>query len=369
MKDWDPVVLVSISILLIISFSVIISANIVPIIFTKWDSLLPYKQLIFQVISVVIGFFIAFYISKIDYKSLNNKEKIYILFGLNLVLLLIVLVLKFAEHRDVNRWLFGTSIQVSEFSKIVNIIFLSYYISQKDVGDLNKNILFVSGLMIIESFLLFLEPDRGSAIYVLIFTAAMLWVGGLKSKLLVPIFVIFAIIGFSFLFLKIGGNYVHGRIVAWLNPFSEANTKGYQIIQSLYAFAHGKIFGVGLGEGIQKEGYLPEVDTDYALALIGEEWGFIGISFVILTYLALVLRLMYISTKIKDIFGKLIVFGVGLHIAMQSILNMAMATNLIPSKGIALVFISYGSSNIIANFLGIGLAMSVYIKEKRRWLR
>jgi cell division protein FtsW len=326
-----------------------------------------YKKLIFQLGTGIVGFFMAALITKFDYEKLKNPKAIYSIISLNIFLLIVVLLIKYAKHMPVNRWLFGGSLQVSEFSKIINIVFLAYYISRKGEVSATKELLFASFLVAFQSFLIFLEPDRGSAIFLLFIAFIMLWIGNAPPRVLYPATFMFGVLGILFLLLKTGGNYVEGRFAAWLNPFAKANTKGYQIIQSLFAFAHGRFFGVGIGEGIQKEGYLPEIDTDYALALIGEEWGFLGVSFVVFLYAGLVYRIFKISNFAENSFGKLIAFGIGMYIATESIWNMMMAMNVIPSKGIALPFISYGSSNLLANLLAIGLVMSVYRKEKKPW--
>ena len=367
-KEWDEVILVSVLLLYIIGLVNIASASLVGVAFLKFNFAL-YKKLILQVVAGILGFLLAFALTKFDYEKLKNPKFIYSIITLNMFLLILVLVIKYARHMPVNRWLFGTSLQVSEFSKIISIVFLAYYISRKGEVSGTRELGFASFIIALQSFLIFLEPDRGSAIFLLFIGFIMLWIGNAPPKVLYPTLVVFAILGMLFLFIKTGGNYVEGRFVAWLNPFAKANTKGYQIIQSLFAFAHGKLLGVGIGEGIQKEGYLPEIDTDYALALIGEEWGFLGVLFVVFLYGGLVYRIFKISDFAEDTFGKLIAFGIGMYIAIESIWNMMMAMNLIPSKGIALPFISYGSSNLLANLIAIGLVMSVYRKEKKPWKR
>jgi len=367
-KEWDEVILVSVLLLYIIGLVNIASASLVGVAFLKFNFAL-YKKLILQVVAGILGFLLAFALTKFDYEKLKNPKFIYSIITLNMFLLIVVLVIKYARHMPVNRWLFGTSLQVSEFSKIISIVFLAYYISRKGEVSGTRELGFASFIIALQSFLIFLEPDRGSAIFLLFIGFIMLWIGNAPPKVLYPTLVVFAILGMIFLFLKTGSNYVEGRFVAWLNPFAKANTKGYQIIQSLFAFAHGKLLGVGIGEGIQKEGYLPEIDTDYALALIGEEWGFLGVLFVVFLYGGLVYRIFKISDFAEDTFGKLIAFGIGMYIAIESIWNMMMAMNLIPSKGIALPFISYGSSNLLANLIAIGLVMSVYRKEKKPWKR
>ncbi len=366
-REWDELILTVVILLYVIGLINIASASLVGISLTKLLSFVAYKKLIFQLGAGVLGFTVAGFISRFDYEKLKNKKFMYTIISTDIFLLFFVLLIKYIKHMVVNRWLFGTSLQVSEFSKIISIVFLAYYISRKGDVSNTKELTFASFIIALQSFLIFLEPDRGSAIFLLFIAFIMLWIGNAPPRILYPTLIIFGFMGVGFLLIKTGSNYVEGRFAAWLNPFKEADTRGYQIIQSLFAFANGHLFGVGIGEGIQKEGYLPEIDTDYAIALIGEEWGYIGVLFVVSLYGFLVYRIFKLSSFAEDIFGKLIAFGVGMYIAIESIWNMLMAMNVIPSKGIALPFISYGSSNLLANLMAIGFVMSVYRKERKPW--
>jgi Bacterial cell division membrane protein len=182
-----------------------------------------------------------------------------------------------------------------------------------------------------------------------------MYVGGIPYKLYLPAI---ALVGFFSLFLLREG-YVSERLSAWIDPFADAEDTGYQIIQSLYALAKGGPFGVGIGKGIQKMGALPAADTDYVISIIGEEMGFLGVMMVVLLYALLVSRLFYYSVKVDEPFGKLLLFGVAMNFSLAFLWNLAMASNLLPPKGIALPFVSYGTSNLLASLIMIGLAQSV----------
>jgi cell division protein FtsW len=189
-----------------------------------------------------------------------------------------------------------------------------------------------------------------------------MYVGGIPYKLYFPAI---ALVGFFSLFLLREG-YVYERLSAWIDPFADAEDTGYQIIQSLYALAKGGPFGVGIGKGIQKMGALPAADTDYVISVIGEEMGFLGVMMVILLYALLVGRLFYYSVKVNEPFGKLLLFGIAMNFSLAFLWNLAMASNLLPPKGIALPFVSYGASNLLASLIMIGLAQSV-IRVWQRW--
>ncbi|MDW8237379.1 MAG: FtsW/RodA/SpoVE family cell cycle protein [Aquificaceae bacterium] len=166
-------------------------------------------------------------------------------------------------------------------------------------------------------------------------------------------------------FMNMGG-YVGRRLSAWKDPFADVYDSGYQIVQSLYALSKGGLFGVGIGQGLQKAGALPTADTDYILAIIGEEMGFVGILLVSFLYLTLVGGLFYHSFKVQNIAGRLLLFGIGVNFTFAFLWNAVMVSNLFPPKGIALPFLSYGASNLFASMLMIGLALSVIRSESSR---
>ncbi|MDW8434431.1 MAG: FtsW/RodA/SpoVE family cell cycle protein, partial [Aquificaceae bacterium] len=206
------------------------------------------------------------------------------------------------------------------------------------------------------AILLLLQPDRGGALFTLLISLLMIYVGGVPKKvyfLILPITLLFS------LYALTAKGYVAERFSAWKDPFLDPEDSGYQIIQSLYALARGGFLGVGLGQGLQKMGQLPASDTDYVIAIIGEELGFLGVLTVIFLYTVLVLRLLWHSIKTQDPVGKLILFGTAMNFALSFFWNMAMVSNLIPPKGIALPFLSYGSSNLLASLIFLGIAQSV----------
>ncbi len=149
------------------------------------------------------------------------------------------------------------------------------------------------------------------------------------------------------------------RILAWMNPEAYANGKGFQTLQALYAIGSGGILGKGLGQSMQKLGFLPEAQNDMIFSIICEELGLFGAIAVILMFLLLIWRFMVIANNASDLFGALLVVGVMGHIAIQVILNIAVVTNTIPNTGISLPFISYGGSAVLFLLIEIGLVLSV----------
>ena len=149
------------------------------------------------------------------------------------------------------------------------------------------------------------------------------------------------------------------RILAWLDPEAYASGKGFQTLQALYAIGSGGIFGKGLGQSMQKLGFIPEAQNDMIFSIICEELGLFGAIAIILLFLLLIWRFMIVANNAPDLFGALLVVGVMGHIAIQVILNIAVVTNTIPNTGISLPFISYGGSSVMFLLIEIGLVLSV----------
>lgn len=158
---------------------------------------------------------------------------------------------------------------------------------------------------------------------------------------------------------KIGGKFRLARIQAWLNPESQAQDKGFQTLQALYAIGSGGIWGKGLGQSMQKLSFLPEAQNDMIFSIICEELGLFGAVAIILMFIMLLWRMMVIANNAPDLFGAMLVVGVMGHIAIQAILNIAVVTNSIPNTGISLPFISYGGSSALFLLAEIGLVLSV----------
>ena len=158
---------------------------------------------------------------------------------------------------------------------------------------------------------------------------------------------------------KIGGKFRLARIQAWLNPESQAQDKGFQTLQALYAIGSGGIWGKGLGQSMQKLSFLPEAQNDMIFSIVCEELGILGGMIVLLLFAYLLYRLFFIAQNASDLFGSLIVSGIFIHIALQVIFNIAVVVNLMPNTGVTLPFISYGGTSVLFLLAEMGLALSV----------
>ncbi len=361
----DIVTAFTILLLFIIGEISIISIWIVPAFID--GSLSPYvfKRASMQAITFFVGAFIALIIAKhVDYRIFRNTKVIYTLVCLSLISLIWVLVMKEIAGKPVNRWLFGSSVQPSEFVKIIIVLFASNYIARKKGLYKNGYILWAAFIVIAHVLLIYFQPDKGMALFILFVSSVLFFIGGISKRVYIPILIAFSLLGYYFIS---GGGYVEERINVWLDPSKDPAGKGYQIIRSLVYFQKGGFLGQGIGKGVHKQSHLPELDSDYIFAVIGTEWGFIGTTFILSLYALIIVRLLLISLKLRDIFPKLIVLGLTINFGLSVIVNIAMTLNLLPPKGIALPLLSYGPSNLLATLISFGIIGSIYARHKNEF--
>lgn len=266
------------------------------------------------------------------------------------------------EAKGQSRWLqIGPlSFQPSEFAKLAVILFVAavIYKAPKGLGTL-KNIIKVGGLTI-PVILPILYNNLSTAIIIAGIVVCMLFVASPKSRYFVLLGAVAMVaVVFVIMFAMSGGEggYRLERVQIWLNP--EANAKGYQTLQGLYAIGSGGLFGKGLGESMQKLGYIPEAQNDMIFSVICEELGLFGAVCVIILFMLVIWRMMIIANNAQDLFGSMLVVGVMSHLSIQVILNIAVVTNTIPNTGISLPFISYGGTSILFLLAEMGLVLSV----------
>lgn len=276
----------------------------------------------------------------------------------SLVLLLMVLSPLGVNINGANRWIVlgNVSVQPMEFTRISLALYLSYFLGTKQeyVKSFHKGLIPPILATSLFCFLLILQPDFGGAFILASILLVMAMVGGVRYLYTISAITITGIVG---IILVISSPYRMRRFLSFLDPFQDANDSGYQIVQSLYAIASGGIFGVGLGEGRQKLFYLPEAHNDFIFAIIGEELGFLGVSFVLSLYFFLFIRafrIVFLQTELRD---TLITFSMCFILALSVIFNIAVVVGLLPPKGIALPFLSYGGSSLIASCICIGILL------------
>ena len=284
------------------------------------------------------------------------------------ILIALVLTPLGRSSHGARRWLnLGLSVQPAEIAKLGMIIFLASLVC--NVGKAiksKKGFMIILGAPIPICAMVYLITDNlSSAIIIFGIAVLMLFVSSPEYKkfILIGLAGAAAISGGVFLITKLAGSGKLGfrgeRILAWLNPEAYASGKGFQTLQALYAIGSGGIFGKGLGQSMQKLGFLPEAQNDMIFSIICEELGLFGAIAIILLFMLLIWRFMIIANNAPDLFGALLVVGVLGHFAIQVILNIAVVTNTIPNTGISLPFISYGGSSVLFLLIEIGLVLSV----------
>ncbi|MDP8296911.1 MAG: rod shape-determining protein RodA [Candidatus Orphnella occulta] len=289
----------------------------------------------------------------------------YVIFGLNLFLLVLVLLVG-NTHLGAKRWLsLGLfSLQPSEFCKISFILVFARFLSDNS-GRLDsfKTILLSLLLCMVPFLLILKQPDLGTALVFLPIFFVMIFVAGAKIKhLIILVLTGSAALPFMWSMLKV---YQRKRLLVFLNPNIDPLGAGYTIIQSKIAVGSGGLFGKGWLSGTQNQlNFLPERHTDFIFSVIGEEWGFAGSVILLGLFLLLVKQLLYIANTTNDQSGKLLITGIITLIWFQVFVNIAMTIGLMPVVGLPLPLVSYGGSNLMTIMVLISLAISVNAKRK-----
>jgi cell division protein FtsW len=312
-----------------------------------------------QVAWFAVGLLLLHIASRIDY-TLWKKLSTPILACMALLLVVVLVPSIGVAAKGARRWLrLGPiSIQPAEMVKLVAVIYLAAYLTKKA----DKIALFQSGLLPalvvigVMSGLVLLEPDLGTVVVIGLVTVGMCFLAGAKishlsglALLAIPIMLV----------LVLGSSYRRQRLLTFLAPWKDASDAGFQITQSFLAFGSGGPFGVGLGEGKQKLFFLPEAHTDFVLALIGEELGLAGTGTVILLFAIFVWRGFQIAARARMPFGRYLGMGITLLIGAQALVNAAVVTGLVPTKGLTLPFVSYGGSSLVVSLVGVGILLNI----------
>lgn len=312
-----------------------------------------------QIAWLGFGFLLMHLTSRIDY-TLWKKLSIPILVCMLMLLVLVLIPGIGVAAKGARRWLRAgpISIQPAEMVKLVAVIYLAAYLTKKT----DKLTLFRSGLLPalivigLLSGLVLLEPDLGTVVVMGLVTIGLLFLGGARIAHLVGL----ALCAIPVvLVLVLGSSYRRQRLMTFLAPWKDASDAGFQITQSFLAFGSGGPFGVGLGEGKQKLFFLPEAHTDFVLALVGEELGLAGTGTVILLFAVFVWRGFQIAARARVPFGKFLGMGITLLIGIQALVNAAVVTGLLPTKGLTLPFVSYGGSSLVVSCVGVGMLLSI----------
>jgi cell division protein FtsW len=295
---------------------------------------------------------------KIDYKRLKHPAVVFSLLGLTTLMLISVFFLDRAHNT--HRWIHfgGFSFQPSELAKPVLILFLAFFLENraKSMNDWRNTLIPCVLPTLVFIGLIVFQPDLGTAIACAAITMCILFVAGLDLKYLAYAFV-GSLLPLYFLIFHVA--YRRDRILAFLDPYSDPQGKGFHIIQSLIAVSTGGLTGVGLMEGKEKLFYLPEPHTDFIFSVLGEELGLVGCLIVVALFAIFLWRGIRTALRTQDMFGRFLVVGITSMVVVQAFINISVVLGLMPTKGIPLPLISYGGSSLFITLGCVGVLLNI----------
>ena len=295
---------------------------------------------------------------RIDYRKLKHPAVVFSLLGLTTLMLISVFFLDRAHNT--HRWIHfsGFSFQPSELAKPVLILFLAFFLENRtrSMDDVRNTLLPAIVPTCVFLGLIVFQPDLGTAIACATITACILFVAGLRLRYF-GYGALAAVLPLYFLIFHV--SYRRDRILAFMNPYSDPQGRGFHIIQSLIAISTGGLTGVGLMEGKEKLFYLPEPHTDFIFSVLGEELGLVGCIVVVLLFATFLWRGVRTALRTQDMFGRLLAVGITSMVVVQAFINISVVLGLMPTKGIPLPLISYGGSSLFITLACIGVLLNV----------
>jgi cell division protein FtsW len=365
-RGWEaPVLLLLAVALLSFGLVAVYSASAVK---AQTDGLADYHFVIRQAIGGSLGLLLLAVMAYLDYRVLRlfAWPMLLVVIGLLVFVLLPGTESVAPRVNGGRRWIDLGVIQgqPSELAKLVLIIWTAAVAVRKQdrLGSLSKGLLPFLLVWGTVATLIMMQPSMSAAALVVLLAALVLFAGGAR----VAHFVVLGALMLPFLLTQVSGvGYRMRRILAFIDPTHDPAGVSYQITQALIALGSGGLLGRGLGHGQQKFGFLPEPHNDFIFAMIGEEWGFVGMALLVLGYVAIALIGYRIARNAPDLFGSLLAIGVTNLIVVQALLHMAVNSALIPTTGVTLPFISYGGSSLIVCMAAVGILMNIARRSSR----
>jgi cell division protein FtsW len=284
----------------------------------------------------------------------------------------LVLVLIPGVGRNVNgsqRWLslLVINVQPSEFMKLFSAMYVADYAVRKSaqMDSIQKGFLPMVAVMVVVGFLLLREPDFGAFAVIAAISISILWLGGINVKIFAGLLVLLPI---AIVVLIKSSPYRMQRVIGFMDPWADPFGKGYQLSHALIAFGRGEWFGVGLGASVEKLLYLPEAHTDFLLAVIAEELGFVGVFVVLALFAWLVIRAFGIGKDAvanEKYFAALLAQGIGVWLGVQAIINIGVNMGVLPTKGLTLPLLSFGGSGVLANCIALAILVRIDYENRR----
>lgn len=318
----------------------------------------PYHYLTRQLMWAVLGMAVLSIVMRVDYRAYRNEQVIWTLVGVVGFMLLAVL---FARPINGSKRWFGVGgfgIQPSELAKVAAILFTAYVLDRRmhRIDDVKYALLPIAVVVGGLGLLIFVEPDLGTAVAMFLVVAVMVLAAGLHYGYVAVAGVLaVALVAVA----AMSADYRMKRIMSFLDPWADPNGAGYQIIQSLIAVGSGGWLGRGLMGGLQKLFFLPEPHTDFIYAVIAEELGLLGATFVLVCFCVIAWRGLRAATAAPDRFGAFLAIGITTMVVAQAMINLSVVLGLVPTKGISLPLVSSGGSSLLVNLAAIGVLLNI----------
>lgn len=304
-----------------------------------------------------VGIFLIFVVSRFSYLNLIRYRKL--LIGGAVLMLLYLLFAGAETTKGAARWIYigGMSFQPADFVKYALLVNIAYLLAKKKdyINNLYYGYLPVLGYVLLVVILIAIQPNFSTAAVIFISSMMLFWVGKVKVKHMA--ITVVSIIPAAVLFV-LSKPYILNRIFSY-KEHSSGGDASYQLSQAIIGFGNGGFFGVGPGNSNQREFFLPQSYDDFVFSIVGEEYGFWGVTIVILLFGFFVFRGLKLSKVMQDDFGKYMAFGITVIIGMNAVINMMVATGMIPTTGQTLPFISYGGTSIIFNSIAVGVLLNI----------
>jgi len=350
----DLWILIPILALITFSLGVVYSASSSWSVNMNKDSMFLFRN---HLLRAGLGIVLIFLVSRISYLNLIKFRKV--LMGAAILMLLYLLVAGVETTKGAARWIYmgGFSFQPADFVKYALLINISYLLAKKKdyVSNLYYGYLPILGYVLIVVALIAIQPNFSTASVIFISSLMVFWIGKVKMKHMA--ITVMSLIPAAVLFV-LSKPYILNRIFSY-QEHTQGGNGSYQLSQAIIGFGNGGFFGVGPGNSNQRELFLPQSYDDFVFSIVGEEYGFWGVTIVILLFGLFVYRGLKLAKSMQDDFGRNLAFGITIIIGMNAIINMMVATGMIPTTGQTLPFISYGGTSIIFNSIAVGILLNI----------
>jgi cell division protein FtsW len=350
----DLWILIPILALITFSLGVVYSASSSWSLKLSGDSMYLFRN---HILRAAGGVILIFAVSRVNYLYLTKYRKL--LMGAALLMLMYLLFAGVEQTKGAARWIYlgGFSFQPADFVKYALLVNISYLLAKKKdyIGNLYYGYLPVLGYVLLVVILIALQPNFSTASAIFLSSLILFWVGKVKVKHMAITIISMVPAAVVFILSK---PYILNRIFSYREHTGGGETS-YQLSQAIIGFGNGGLFGVGPGNSNQREFFLPQSYDDFVFSIVGEEYGFWGVTIVILLFGIFVFRGLKLAKNMEDDFGKYLAFGITIIIGMNAVINMMVATGMIPTTGQTLPFISYGGTSIIFNSIAVGVLLNI----------